>query len=270
MGLFDFLGSSWKPREGMLYTYKRWHRRKHLVWHHPMAQGQDIWPEGTRSQNLSKVYVVIDEKPHAGTFRVSRDVCTLGIVNHKHVNQLYKTDVKNMRFWKKDTGASKIQPRFGKTVNITHHYDYVAKVLDSTKLLNESIPSKIVRRRGTAIVDTDKGILIASHGKTWLLPGGGANKGEDREKATIRELKEETGLSAKSCKYLFTYDEPEDGRKIRNLHKVFLIKAEGHAKPNHHDVKKLAYWTDNSDIRLSRTTKIIVEKYVQEFKNKGN
>jgi 8-oxo-dGTP diphosphatase len=265
MGLFDSIGLGWKPREGMVYTYKRWHRRKNLLWHPPMAQGQDAWPEGTRSQNLSKVYVIIDEKPHLGTFRVSKGVCTLGVVQHKHVERLYKTDADNMKFWKKDTGTSRVHPRFGNTVNITKHYEYVAKVLDSTKLVKERPPKQIVRRRGTAIVDTKKGILIASHGKTWLLPGGGANKGEDREKATIRELKEETGLITKRSKYLFSYDEPDD-RHIRNLHKVFLIDATGTAKPNHHDVKKLAYWTTDSNIELSRTTKKIVDKYLNEFK----
>jgi 8-oxo-dGTP diphosphatase len=130
---------------------------------------------------------------------------------------------------------------------------------------------KIVRRRGTAIVDTANGIIVASGRKRlFLLPGGGANKGESREKATIRELKEETGMKAISCKYLFEYNEPDDGRKIQNLHKVFLIKAIGEPKPNHHDVKHIAYWKPESDIKVSRTTKLIIDRYIKEFKNKKN
>ncbi|MEM0143609.1 MAG: NUDIX hydrolase, partial [Candidatus Parvarchaeum sp.] len=116
------------------------------------------------------------------------------------------------------------------------------------------------------IVDTPKGILIASHRNTWLLPGGGANKGESREQAAIRELREETGLRAINCKYLFEYNEPDDGRRIRNLHKVFLIEASGVPKPNHHDVHRVAYWLPKSNIQLSRTTKIIVDRYMSEFK----
>lgn len=134
--------------------------------------------------------------------------------------------------------------------------------------LSANVKSKIVRRRGTAIVDISKGILVAAHHNTWLLPGGGANRGESREKAAIRELREETGLKAISCKYLFEYDEPNDGRRIRNLHKVFLIEAEGSPKPNNRDVHHLAFWNPSNanDIRLSPTTMKIVSIYLTKFK----
>jgi len=131
----------------------------------------------------------------------------------------------------------------------------------------------IVRRRGTAIVETSKGILVtASRNKLYLLPGGGAEKWESRRKATIRELKEETGMKAYSWKYLFTYHEPKYNyhngkrRKIRNLHKVFLIKAEGAPKPNYHDVSHIDYWKPNSKVNISKTTKAIIDKYLSEFK----
>lgn len=126
----------------------------------------------------------------------------------------------------------------------------------------------IVRRRGTAIVETKKGILVtASRHGPFLLPGGGAEKWESRRRATKRELKEETGLESYDCKYLFTYNEPKynsDGkkRKIRNLHKVFLIKATGTPKPNYHDVSRIDYWTLNSNINISKTTRIIINKYL--------
>lgn len=58
------------------------------------------------------------------------------------------------------------------------------------------------RRRGTAIVETPKGILVvASSNGVYLLPGGGANDGESRTDADIRELKEETGLIATNTKF---------------------------------------------------------------------
>jgi ADP-ribose pyrophosphatase YjhB (NUDIX family) len=130
----------------------------------------------------------------------------------------------------------------------------------------------IVRRRGTAIVEMPKGILVASgRHKVFLLPGGGAEKWESRRKATIRELREETGLKAHYWKYLFTYNEPKytlEGkkRKIVNLHKVFLIRAHGHMKPNHHDVKHIAFWKPRSNVNLSRTTKLIIDKYLDRYR----
>lgn len=130
----------------------------------------------------------------------------------------------------------------------------------------------IVRRRGTAIIETNKGILVASgRKKLFLLPGGGAEKWESRRKAAIRELKEETGLKAIYWKYLFTYHEPKynyhngQRRKIRNLHKVFLIKVIGNPKPNYHDVSHIDYWKPNSKVNISRTTKLIIEKYLKEY-----
>ncbi len=43
------------------------------------------------------------------------------------------------------------------------------------------------RRKGVAIVDTNKGILVvAGRSKKFILPGGGAKKWESRKKATIR------------------------------------------------------------------------------------
>jgi len=133
----------------------------------------------------------------------------------------------------------------------------------------------IIRRRGTAIVETSKGILVASgRRKIFLLPGGGTERKikESRRKAAMRELREETGLRACSSKYLFTYNEGKyypDGRKrkIVNLHKVFLIKAKGHARPRE-EVKHIAYYKDGN-INLPYNTKNIIEKYFGMKKKKS-
>jgi 8-oxo-dGTP diphosphatase len=133
----------------------------------------------------------------------------------------------------------------------------------------------IIRRRGTAIFDTPKGILVCSgRRKIFLLPGGGTERKakESRRKAATRELREETGLRAYSSKYLFTYNEEKyypDGRKrkIVNLHKVFLVKARGHARPRH-EVKHIAYYKDGN-INLPYNTKKIVEKYLEMKEQKS-
>src|SRR5271157_5254426 len=111
MGLLDFLGLGWKPREGMVYKYKRWHRRKNLIWRPSMQQGNpDPVPEGTRSRNLSKVYVEIDGESHLGTFKVSKGYVELGLVRRKKVKQIYKTEVENVKFLKKYRGETRIHP----------------------------------------------------------------------------------------------------------------------------------------------------------------
>ena len=277
--MLDLLGFKWKPKQGMLYRDATWDFKHGPV----MGEAQGHYKIMNSSRKKSKVYVIINGTRYSGTFKVVKDSCTLGIGNWSTITKLYRTTTKNVKFIKRNLGRE-VNDMYGKAV--THSYEFYAEVLDANKLVPEAIspritiknyskiPSdntikaRIVRRRGTAIVDTPKGILIASHHKTWLLPGGGANRGESREKAAIRELKEETGLRTISCKFLFEYDEPDDGRKIRNLHKVFLIEAEGKPKPNHHDVHHLAFWKPDSDIKLSPTTMRIVDRYINEFKNK--
>ena len=65
----------------------------------------------------------------------------------------------------------------------------------------------IKRRRGTAIIETPKGILVVSHNdKTYNLPGGGVETGENQKQATIRELKEETTLETNQIEFLFNFE----------------------------------------------------------------
>lgn len=123
------------------------------------------------------------------------------------------------------------------------------------------------RRRGAAIVDTSKGILVVSgRSKLFILPGGGANKGESREHAAIRELHEETGLDTLSSSYLFSYmgsvHKSYSGGHFQDHNKVFLIKTSGSATPKH-EIKYIDYYKEGSDIRISHTTEAIIKKYLE-------
>lgn len=87
--------------------------------------------------------------------------------------------------------------------------------------------------------------------------------------AAMRELKEETDLTATEARYLFDWDgsnfRDKSGRLTYNQHKVFLIKADGTARPRH-EVRRIAYWRPESKVVLAKTTNLILERYWNEFR----
>jgi 8-oxo-dGTP diphosphatase len=128
-----------------------------------------------------------------------------------------------------------------------------------------------IRRKGVAIVETKKGILVvAGKNKKFILPGGGAEKWESRKKAAIRELYEETDLKTRKIKYIFRYIgekwNTHKGGRVRNHAKVFLVSVEGNPRPKH-EIKHIAFWNTSSKIRISGGTRRILEKYLTEFKD---
>ena len=127
------------------------------------------------------------------------------------------------------------------------------------------MPGVRKRRRGTAIVETEEGILVtAGRGKVFILPGGGANRGETRTKAAMRELREETGLKPYYAKYLFRHigkvNKSHGHGYFQDHHTVCLIKAKGMPRP-HHEIKYVAYYKLGSGVSISGVTREIIEKY---------
>lgn len=122
------------------------------------------------------------------------------------------------------------------------------------------------RRKGVAIVDTKKGILVvAGKSKKFTLPGGGAEKNESRKNAAIRELFEETNLKVKNIKFLFNYVghgwHTLSGILVMNYAKVFLVKARGIPKPCN-EIKYISFWKPGSKLHLSENTIKVIEKYL--------
>jgi len=128
------------------------------------------------------------------------------------------------------------------------------------------------RRRGTALVETEQGILVtAGRGGVFLLPGGGANRGESRTKAAMRELREETGLKPYYAKYLFRHrgrvSKSHGHGYFQDHHTVCLIKAHGTPRPRH-EIKHVAFYKPGSGVRISGVTREIIEKYYS-YKKSG-
>lgn len=139
--------------------------------------------------------------------------------------------------------------------------------------MNFSHSDCFIRRRGTAIVETDQGILVtAGRSGKFLLPGGGAEKGESRTQAAVRELREETGLKAYSVQFLFRYQGSinikKNGTRWRDHHTVCLIKAHGRARPRH-EIKYVDYYTPDCHVNISRTTEKIIKRYYRIQKLSG-
>jgi len=126
------------------------------------------------------------------------------------------------------------------------------------------------RRRGTAIVETEKGILVtAGRSKVFLLPGGGANRDESRVEAAMRELREETGLRPYYAKYLFRHmgrvHKSHGHGYFQDHHTVCLVKAKGEPSPRH-EIKYVAYYKPDSGVHISGVTREIIEKYYSHKK----
>jgi 8-oxo-dGTP diphosphatase len=127
------------------------------------------------------------------------------------------------------------------------------------------------RRRGAALVKTKKGILVVAWKEKhlgFMIPGGGANLFETRKKAAMRELEEETGLKAKNAKYLFKFKGPifrdKKGRLSQNYSKVFLVEAEGKARPRN-EVKYIDYWKPGKKINLMKGAQMLLDIYQEKF-----
>lgn len=106
------------------------------------------------------------------------------------------------------------------------------------------------KRRGTALVETDKGILVVSQNHLFLLPGGAAHANELQILAAIRELQEETGTYPEEVKYLF---------KHLNS-KIFLMKIVGIPRPCS-EITRIEYYFPGKDIPLSYNTRKIIDRY---------
>lgn len=114
------------------------------------------------------------------------------------------------------------------------------------------------RQRGTAIVETDLGIVLTQIQKSlFLLPGGKSEKNEIGIITAIRELKEETDLDAQSAIFLF------DHESQHYYHKVFYIKASGNPTPSN-EITKISYFNQEIKDQISYSSQKIIDRFLHE------
>ena len=66
-------------------------------------------------------------------------------------------------------------------------------IINDDELKDQDI--KMISNKVRGILVENNKLLVANYGGVYLLPGGTIEYGESRERAIIRELKEETGVS---------------------------------------------------------------------------
>lgn len=126
-----------------------------------------------------------------------------------------------------------------------------------------------IRRKGMAIVEFPKGILIvAGRRKKFTLPGGGAERLESRKKAAIRELYEETNLKIKKIKYLFRHlgdIHLKRGKETRNNSKIFLAETYGNLRPKN-EIKYIDFWKAGCKLDVADSTERIIKRYLRDYR----
>ncbi|MGD9346802.1 MAG: NUDIX hydrolase [Candidatus Aminicenantes bacterium] len=122
-----------------------------------------------------------------------------------------------------------------------------------------------------AIVIKDEKILLvkrnkAPHKDLWAIPGGSLELGETLQKAAEREVREETGLTIKAGKPVYTFDlieRDKDGR-IRFHYVIVDLEAEyinGELRPA--DDARDARWFARKDLKriaMSESTRKLLHK----------
>lgn len=168
----------------------------------------------------------------------------------RRIERKYKT---RANFPIKLFGMEKIP---GTNIKLQYGVDVPISLYETTGRFKE-----VDRKRATAIVNTDRGVLLVEEKNSGKLnlPGGGVETWTENlmpEKAVRRELFEETGIRADNAKRLFEWTDPEqkrsnEGGLYRNQHLVYEIDYNGAPQSlelQKKEIRGIEYWDPETAI----------------------
>ena len=85
----------------------------------------------------------------------------------------------------------------------------------------EPVPDSLRPRATVVLIRNGRVLLVSGETGRFSLPGGGIEPGEQSVETAVRELHEETGLTATRTEFVF------DWASSANRHHVFLVEADG-------------------------------------------
>ena len=126
---------------------------------------------------------------------------------------------------------------------------------------------------GAIVIRDDKVLMVIRSnppGKgLWSIPGGCVELGETLQEAAERELREETGITIRATKPVYTFDviERDDEGHIRFHYVIVDLLADYvNGRPNAgSDVSEARWFTSREleDIPVSRATRKLLKKAIQ-------
>ena len=111
-----------------------------------------------------------------------------------------------------------------------------------------------LRRRASVVVVRNGRVLLVSDGSgRFLLPGGGIKPGEQPMAAAVRELHEETRLTATRAEYLFAWE------SSTNRHHVFLVEANGEVEIGP-EIREFHWWDRQQPVPTYPHVQAVLER----------
>lgn len=111
-----------------------------------------------------------------------------------------------------------------------------------------------LRERATAVVIRDgRVLLVRGCAVEFMMPGGGIETGETPVEAAVRELREETGLTAARGESLFVWE------SATNRHHVVRVDAAGEVEMGH-EISEFKWWDRRQCLQAFPHVEAILER----------